>query len=558
MKRDVIEREAVAPDLRVIAGTDARWWRGAVIYQVYPRSFRDTNGDGIGDLPGITRNLDYIVGLGVDAVWISPFFPSPMKDFGYDISDYCGVDPIFGTLADFDELVRQAHARGLKVMIDQVWSHVSDRHPWFAESRVSRDNPKADWFVWSDPRSDGSPPNNWQAVFGGSAWAWEPRRRQYYLHHFLSSQPQLNLRHPAVVEALFQAGRFWLDRGVDGFRLDAIDFMFHDPRLGDNPPRQYLGGALPARPFGMQRHTHDMLHPDLLPFFSRIRALMAEYPGTATLGEISSEPGAFDRCAAYTDEASGRLDMAYTLDLMKRELTVDSLRRTLREAEAAIGTGCICWAFSNHDVVRATTRWGGENPDAGFARLLLALLLSLPGSTCLYQGEELALPEARIAPEDMIDPYGIAFYPLFKGRDGARTPMPWVAGAPQAGFTAAARAWLPVDPAHHELSVDRQDADPASPLGFTRRFLAWRKALAPLRLGGTRLIELAEPIFALERRHGGETIVAAFNLGEKGAFAGRGSLPRMRPLEGHGFPYSYDGERLFLPGRGAFFGRVVP
>lgn len=545
-------------ELQPAAGTDARWWRGAVIYQVYPRSFLDTNADGIGDLPGVTRGLDYIAGLGVDAIWISPFFPSPMKDFGYDISDYCGVDPIFGTLADFDELIKEAHARGLKVMIDQVWSHASDQHPWFAESRASRDNAKADWFVWSDPKSDGAPPNNWQAVFGGSAWSWDARRRQYYLHHFLASQPQLNLRHPDVVEALFDAGRFWLGRGVDGFRLDAIDFMFHDPLLADNPPRQYLGGAMPARPFGMQRHTHDMLHPDLLPFFARIRGLMAEYPGTATLGEISSEPGAFERCSAYTDTTAGRLDMAYTLDLMKRELSADSLQRTLREAEAAVRTGCICWAFSNHDVVRATTRWGGENADAGFARLLLALLLTLPGSTCLYQGEELALAEAQIAPGDMIDPYGRAFYPLFKGRDGARTPMPWTAGARQAGFTAAARSWLPVDPAHHERAVDRQEGDADSPLNFTRRFLRWRKALAPLRLGQTRLLDLAEPIFALERRHGDEVLVAAFNVTGKGAFARSGSLPRMQPLEGHGFAAAYDGDRLFLPAHGAFFGRVLP
>ncbi len=542
---------------KTTSGADARWWRGAVTYQVYPRSFLDTNADGIGDLPGITRALDHIAGLGVDAVWIAPFFPSPMKDFGYDISDYCGVDPIFGTLADFDALVAEAHARGLKVMIDQVWSHASDQHPWFAESRRDREGPKADWFVWADPRPDGTPPNNWQAVFGGSAWQWEPRRRQYYLHHFLPSQPQLNLRREEVVQALFATGRFWLDRGVDGFRLDAIDFMFHDPALRDNPVRPHPGGALPARPFGMQRHLHDMLHPDLLPFLSRIRALMDEYPGAATLGEISSEGGAFARCAAYTDVGSGRLDMAYTLDLMKRELSAESLARTLGEAEAAVGRGCICWAFSNHDVVRAVTRWGGEQPAPGFARLLLALLLTLPGSICLYQGEELALGEARIAPEDMIDPYGIAFYPLFKGRDGARTPMPWTAEGAGAGFTAAARPWLPIEPGHRDLAVDRQEADEASALNFTRRFLRWRKALRPLREGRSRVIPLSEPVFALERRLGEEAVVAVFNLTDRSVALPAGSLPRLRPLEGHGFEHRYEDGRLVLPAWGTFFGEVL-
>ncbi|HEY8872862.1 MAG TPA: alpha-amylase family glycosyl hydrolase [Stellaceae bacterium] len=237
--------------------SQAEWWRGAVIYQIYPRSFFDSNDDGVGDLNGIARQLDYIAELGVDAIWIAPFFVSPMQDFGYDVSDYCAVDPVFGTLGDFDRLVARAHALGLKVLIDQIWSHTSDRHPWFLESRASRDCPRADWYVWANPRPDGTPPNNWLSVFGGPAWRWEPRRRQYHLHHFVPQQPQLNLRNDAVVAALLLVGRFWLDRGVDGFRLDAVDFLLHDPGLRDNPPNPPEDGVIPAKLFGLQQHRHE-------------------------------------------------------------------------------------------------------------------------------------------------------------------------------------------------------------------------------------------------------------------------------------------------------------
>src|SRR4051812_15880965 len=270
----------------LVSGIDPDWWRGAVIYQIYPWSFADSDGDGIGDLRGITARLDHVARLGVDAIWIAPFFTSPMQDFGYDVSDYCAVDPRFGTLADFDALIARAHALGLKVLIDQVWSHSSNQHPWFRASRASRDNPHADWYVWADPRPDGSPPNNWLSVFGGGAWTWEPRRRQYYLHHFLPGQPQLDLRNPAALQALLDAGAFWLDRGVDGFRLDAIDFALHDPLLRDNPPRERAPGApLPLKPFGFQEHVHDMMHADTPALMERIRGLMDRYPGRTTVAE---------------------------------------------------------------------------------------------------------------------------------------------------------------------------------------------------------------------------------------------------------------------------------
>lgn len=542
----------VAQKLRLapVAGSEADWWRGAVTYQIYPRSFLDSSGDGLGDLRGIARKLDYIASLGVDAIWICPFFPSPMRDFGYDVADYCNVDPRFGTLDDFDEIVRRAHELGLKVMIDQVWSHTSDEHPWFAESRRERGGPRDDWYVWADPKPDGSPPNNWLSVFGGPAWHWEPRRRQYYLHHFLASQPQLNLRNPQVVNALFAAGRFWLDRGVDGFRLDAVDFMFHDPLLRDNPPKFRIDGPQPTRPFGMQQHVYDMLHPDLLDFFTQVRGLMASYPGSATLAEVSSEPGALGRCALYTESGSGRLDMAYTLELMKRELTAASLRTAIADAG---DNGCICWAFSNHDVVRATTRWGNGDP-VSFGRMLLPLLLSLPGAACLYQGEELGLTEAEIAPKDMVDPYGIAFYPTFKGRDGARTPMPWQSDVAGAGFTEAPRPWLPIGEAHRALAVDRQDRDPESLLNFARRFIAWRGAQPALRIGSARVLTLPEPIFAIERHCREQGIIAVFNLGKAPVKLPRADLPAFVPFDHINMSVQVEGDDLHLGAHGFLFG----
>jgi alpha-glucosidase len=274
------------------------WWRGAAIYQVYPRSFMDANGDGIGDLPGVTARLDYIAALGVDAIWISPFFTSPMKDFGYDVADYCDVDPIFGTLADFDTLVTKAHALGLKVLIDQVYAHTSDEHAWFAASRASRSGDLADWYVWADPKADGSPPSNWQSVFGGPAWTWDARRGQYYLHNFLPGQPQLNCHVPAVQDALLDAARFWLDRGVDGFRLDALNFAMHDPALTDNPPAPD-NGKQRTRPFDYQQHLYNQSHPDIVGFIERIRTLCDDYGAVFTMAEVGGNH-ALDEMHAFT------------------------------------------------------------------------------------------------------------------------------------------------------------------------------------------------------------------------------------------------------------------
>ncbi|MGE0746827.1 MAG: alpha-amylase family glycosyl hydrolase [Rhodospirillales bacterium] len=527
------------------------WWRGAVIYQIYPRSFQDSDGDGVGDLPGILARLDHVASLGADAIWLSPFFASPQRDFGYDVSDYCAVDPLFGTLADFDRLVARAHALGLKIVVDMVWSHTSDAHPWFEDSRAARDGECADWYVWADPLGDGRPPNNWLSVFGGGAWTWEPRRRQYYLHHFLASQPKLNLRSEVVCAALFDAARFWIDRGVDGFRLDAVDFMFHDASLRDNPPMP-PGAEPPTRPFRMQFHLHDMMQPETLGFLARLRRFLDDKGDVVALAEVSSEEGAFDRCGLYTQIDSGSLHMAYTLGLMKRPFAWENIVDLAVEAERAVPHGALCWMFSNHDVERAVSRWSGGRPTPAFARLLMALLLTLRGGACVYQGEELGLPEAEVPREAMRDPYGIAFWPTFRGRDGARTPMPWSGAVPHAGFTAGAAPWLPVPAPHAALAVDLQERDPASTLHAWRRFLAWRRMQRDLVEGNMHVIDLPPPGLALRRG----AILAVFNLAAAPQRIPLDRLPPSRPLAGHGFDSAVSDGALRLPPHGVYYGRL--
>ena len=407
---------------------DADWWRGAVIYEVYLQSFSDSNDDGIGDLPGLLLRLDYIARLGVDAIWITPFYRSPMADCGYDVADYRDVDPRYGTLADFDAVAARAKALGLKIIIDQVWSHTSNIHPWFAESRSSRDNAMADWFVWADPRADGGPPNNWLSAFGGPAWKWEPARRQYYLHHFLPGQPKLNLENDQVLDAHFANAEFWLARGVDGFRLDAVDFMLHDDALRDNPPNPAAVASQPWNPFRLQRHIHDMCQPTSVALIGHIRRFMNRFPGVVTIGEMSSEVGALGRIATLT--GNSKLHMAYTLGVMKSAFSAAMFREAISEAAVLNRTGWLCWAFSNHDVDRVATRWNPQGTEPmRFAQLVLSLLACLPGSVCLYQGEELGLPNASLARDDIRDPFGLTFLPAYGGRDGARTPMPWIAPA---------------------------------------------------------------------------------------------------------------------------------
>ena len=529
------------------------WWREAVIYQVYPRSFLDTDGDGVGDLPGITAKLDYIASLGADIVWISPFFTSPMKDFGYDVSDYCDVDPLFGNLADFDALVAKAHGLGLKIMIDQVLSHTADVHPWFVESRKSRDNPKSDWYVWADPKPDGNPPNNWMSVFGGSSWHWDTRRRQYYLHNFLVSQPDMNFHHPEVQQAHLDNLRFWLERGVDGVRLDACNFHFHDPQLRSNPPAATRDTATVSdvNPYGMQAHIYDKTRPDNVAFLRNIRALLDEF-GAISIGEVGADDS-LAVMAEYTADGD-KLHMAYSFNLLTPSVTAGYIRAQVEEFEARVKGGWASWSVGNHDVARVASRWAGGNPTPALAKLVLAMQLSLKGTPCLYQGDELALTEADVPFELMQDPYGITFWPEFKGRDGCRTPMPWDADAPHAGFTSG-KPWLPVDPAHTAAAVSTQENDPASTLNFARRMLAWRRAQPQLTRGDIAFFDAPEPVLALRRDLAGHPgLIAMFNLGPARAIFDLREVQGAVPLGGHGLPGSVDGRTVTLPPYGAWFG----
>ena len=508
MNRVTLERAAPA-----VQTDAAEWWRGAVIYQVYPRSFADTNGDGIGDLPGVTAHLDHIASLGVDAIWLSPFFTSPMKDFGYDIADYRGVDPIFGTLADFDALLARAHELGLKVLIDQVWSHTSDQHAWFRESRSSRDNPKADWYVWADAKADGSPPNNWQSVFHGPSWTWDARRGQYYLHNFLGSQPDLNLHHPAAQDAILDAARFWLDRGVDGFRLDALNFAMHDPALRDNPPVADPR-AKRLRPFDFQHHIYNQSHGAIPGFLERVRTLADSYPGARFMvAEVGGEQA--DREMKLFTEGPARLNSAYGFNFLYADrLTPRLIEETMALWPGDDGEGWPSWAFSNHDAPRVVSRWLGGRDREAFARLAMLLLVALRGNVFLYQGEELGLPQGEVPFERLQDPEAIANWPATLGRDGARTPMPWAAAAAHGGFSPA-EPWLPVDPTHLALAVDRQEADGGSMLNFTRRLVALRRECEPLRVGALRMVPVPEPLVAFERGDG--ELLCVFNLGDEAA-----------------------------------------
>jgi len=511
------------------------WWRGAVIYQIYPRSFADANGDGIGDLAGIIGKLDYIAALGVDAVWLSPIFASPMKDFGYDVADYCAIDPVFGCVDDVRTLVDEAHARHVRVLLDFVPSHTSDQHPWFQASRESRDNFHTDWYVWSDPNVDGTPPNNWLSVFGGPAWTWEPRRQQYYFHNFLAEQPALNYRAPGLLAAILDEMRFWLDLGVDGFRLDAINACVCDAELRDNPPAGAPfdpGDSVDdVNPFAMQAHVYSQTRPEITTLLERFRALMDDYPGTTTIGEIASD----DSIATAAEYLRGRrLHMAYTFNLLRGAPTASRVRDVVGCMEAALDDGWPCWSLSNHDVVRAASRWGGAEAPAAVAKVVTAMLLSLRGTICLYQGGELGLPEADVPFERLQDPAGRPFWPAYKGRDGCRTPMPWASAEPFAGFSAA-EPWLPVSDEHRRRAVDVQDAHPGSVLNATRKFIAWRKEHPALIGGGLEFIDAAESVLAFTRTSDAETVFCAFNpSGEDAIVPLPGGAPWVS-LDGHGF-----------------------
>lgn len=512
---------AMHSQLRTASATDQDWWRGAVIYQIYPRSFQDSTGDGVGDLAGITSRLPYVASLGVDAIWISPFFTSPMKDFGYDVSNYCDVDPMFGSLSDFDALIDRAHGLGLRVMIDLVLSHTSDEHPWFKESRQDTENQRHNWYVWADAKPDGTPPNNWLSIFGGSAWEWDSRRCQYYLHNFLREQPDLNFHEPAVQEALLDVARFWLERGVDGFRLDTINFYIHDAQLRDNPalpPEKRNDTIAPSvNPYNHQEHLYSKNQPENLAFLRRLRAVMEPY-GAAAVGEVGDAQRGLEIMGQYT-AGDDLMQMCYAFEFLAKDpLTAQRVAEVLGQVDTLAADGWACWAFSNHDVVRHASRWGLS--DAA-RRCLATLILCLRGSVCLYQGEELGLEEADVAFEDLQDPYGIQFWPEFKGRDGCRTPMVWEKSNQNAGFSAA-RPWLPVAQEHISKAVEFEEENPDALLHHYRKAIALRSTYPALAKGSHSEIRVEGGILSFIRKAGGQSIFCAFNLSDT---AGTLALP---------------------------------
>ena len=545
---------------RLSASRTHEWWRGAVIYQIYPRSFQDSNGDGIGDLNGAAQRLDHIASLGADAIWLSPFFTSPMLDFGYDVSDYRDVDPMFGTLADFRALVARAHELGLKVIIDLVFSHTSDQHAWFKESRRSRDNPKADWYVWADPEPDGTAPNNWLSLFGGCGWEWEARRQQYYFHNFLRQQPDLNFHCPAVQDELLAIARFWLELGVDGFRLDTVNFYVHDKRLRDNPParnRDSLEIPL-ANPYAWQDHLYDKTQPENLLFLERLRAVMDEFGVITSVGEVGDGERALQTMAAYT-EGTKRLHMCYSFDFLSRAFGKVHFEKTIRDFESIASNSWGCWAFSNHDVERHLSRWAAFGVERkSFGRFCIALLAALRGSICIYQGEELGLTESDV-PFDLIqDPYGKTFWPEFKGRDGCRTPMAWEADAPNAGFSSANRTWLPVDKTHVALAAHQgQNDNPATLIADYRFFIKLRHDHEALAVGSIRILEADGDVLAFERTAGGERILCIFNFGMQGATWTLPANLNAKLLEGATAGASLEGRAAVLGAGGFIFANIT-
>ncbi len=529
------------------------WWKGAVTYQVYPRSFQDSNGDGIGDLPGITARLPYLAGLGVDAVWLSPVFKSPMKDMGYDVSDYVDIDPVFGTLADFDALVARAHELGLKVIIDQVLSHSSDQHPFFTESRAARQGPRADWYVWADPQHDGTPPTNWLSVFGGPGWTWDGRRRQFYMHNFLSSQPDFNYHNPAVQDWALSVLRFWLERGVDGFRFDTVNYYFHDLKLRDNPA-DWRDMPEPAdNPYDMQYHLFDKNRPENLAWLSRIRALLDEY-GAMSVGEVGETHHAIEMMGQYS--APGRLHQCYSFEMLGRKFTPAFFRDRIEGFFGGAPGGWPMWAFANHDVPRQVTRWlpYATGQDA-LAKQAGALLLSFEGSICLWEGEELGQTDTELSFDELTDPQGIAFWPAPVGRDNTRTPMVWD-DSPQGGFTTG-QPWLPVKPPQLARNVASQDRRQGSVLEGYRAMLGFRREEPELALGGTRFLDAPDPMLAFIRGGEGEQdgILCLFNLGKEPVtleLSGDGEGEKIGPAQ----EMAFVGGQIRLGGNGFGFLRL--
>ena len=495
------------------------WWQRGVVYQVYPRSFADSDGDGVGDLPGIIAHLDHLESLGVDAIWLSPIYPSPGRDLGYDVADHAAVDPLFGTLEDFERLVADAHGRGMAVILDLVLNHTSDLHRWFVDSRLSRTSDHADWYLWRDPagwrRARPLPPNNWQSFFGGSGWTWEPRRGQFYFHTFLAEQPDLNWRHPPVREAQLAMVRGWLARGVDGFRLDVINTLFKHPDLPSNPRRIARSPAFGSlRAWSRQVHLHDRNQPELAAFLAEFRSIVDAAPGRMTVGEL------FDDQPEVAASYAAARHLMFDFGLLAQPWEARRIAAAVERIETAFGPGR--WpavVLSNHDQPRQATRFARGPGRDSVARAAAVLLLTLRGTPFLYYGEEIGLGDVTIPRAEIIDPPARRYWPLrlWWNRDQCRTPMPWRPG-PNAGFTTG-RPWLRMTPDAQTRNVALEAADPNSVLAAYRRLIALRRTLPALQTGSFRWLARTDDVlgYARETAVPSETVVVAINVRDRAA-----------------------------------------
>jgi alpha-glucosidase len=483
---------------------ETTWWKRGVVYQVYPRSFQDTNRDGIGDLEGIRRRLDYLAWLGVDAIWIAPIFPSPMADFGYDVADYCDIDPLFGTLDDFDRLVDEVHRRGLKLILDFVPNHTSDQHPWFRESRSSRSNARRDWYIWRDAAPGGGPPNNWISNFGGPAWKWDEATGQYYFHAFLNEQPDLNWRNPEVRAAMYDALRFWLDRGVDGFRVDVIWHLIKDAAFRDNPPNPGYQATQPEINRFLQLYSADQ--PEVHQVIAEMRSILEEYEERVLIGEIYLP---LERLVAYYGENLSGAHLPFNFQLIQTAWSAREIAALVEEYEAALPAGgWPNWVLGNHDQPRIGARVGPAQ-----ARVAAMLLLTLRGTPTIYYGDELGIGKVEIPTDAVRDPWEKNEPGLGLGRDPERTPMPWDK-TENAGFTDGS-PWLPLPPNHLCANVESLSRDPTSILTLHRRLMELRRRHLALSVGSYTPHGSQGDTLVYERRHGTERLLVALNLGHQ-------------------------------------------
>lgn len=531
----------------------APWWKGAIVYHVYPRSFCDSDGDGVGDLAGVKSKLDYISALGVDAVWLSPIHPSPNKDFGYDVSDFEAVAAEMGGFAAFEALTAEMRALDIKLILDEVLAHTSDRHAWFAESLRGEKSDKSDWYVWVDPKDDGTPPNNWLSVFGGPAWSYHPARRKYYFHKFLKSQPKLNWRNPEARAAALDVLRFWLDKGVDGFRLDVANSFLHDDKLRDNPPipPNMRGKAHWAHAPNMQRRLYDSNLPDNRKCLDEVRAVAGAYEDRFVFGEFSEEPNLIGEFVGETHGLQSGYTFTFLDDHSFTPQIFAAYYRFLKERPHVWP----CVTFSNHDVMRTVTRYGGGKRDDALAKCALTLLFSLKGTVLLYQGEELGLGAGDIAQDQVKDPVGELYFPYSKGRDPSRTPMPWLTDAPNAGFSTG-KPWLPVDELHAQRAVNVQEGEPDSVLNFTRQLIAARKEIPALITGDIEIVEAGEQVLAFKRILPEQTLLCVFNLSREPAVFAMPGQSQVSPFEFGPGGWGFGGGGLTLKPLSVFIGQI--